>query len=56
VSVQQTLQAIDRVLDVSDDDGWSATARGVTNVMASDDMKEGVQAFLEKREPRWTGR
>ncbi len=56
VSVQQTLQAIDRVLDVSDDNGWAATARGVTNVMASDDMKEGVQAFLEKREPRWTGR
>jgi enoyl-CoA hydratase/carnithine racemase len=56
VSVQQTLQAIDAVLSGDDDEGWSATARGVAEVMASDDMREGVRAFLEKREPRWTGR
>ncbi|MEZ5246347.1 MAG: enoyl-CoA hydratase-related protein [Acidimicrobiales bacterium] len=56
VSVQQTLQAIDAVLRGTDDEGWSATARGVAEVMASDDMKEGVAAFLEKRDPEWTGR
>ena len=56
VSVQQTLQAVDAVLSGSDDEGWSATARGVAEVMASDDMKEGVAAFLEKRDPEWTGR
>jgi len=55
VSVQQTLQAIDVVLATTDDIGWSATARGVATVMASDDMKEGVAAFLEKRDPEWTG-
>jgi enoyl-CoA hydratase/carnithine racemase len=56
VSVQQTLQAVDAVLSGTDDEGWSATARGVAEVMASDDMKEGVAAFLEKRDPEWTGR
>jgi enoyl-CoA hydratase/carnithine racemase len=56
VSVQQTLQAVDAVLSGTDDEGWSATARGVAEVMASDDMKEGVAAFLEKRAPVWTGR
>ena len=56
VSVQQTLQAVDAVLRGTDDEGWSATARGVAEVMASDDMKEGVAAFLEKRDPEWTGR
>ena len=56
VSVQQTLRAVDAVLNGTDDEGWSATARGVAEVMASDDMKEGVAAFLEKRDPEWTGR
>ncbi|MDW3219787.1 MAG: enoyl-CoA hydratase-related protein [Acidimicrobiales bacterium] len=56
VSVQQTLQAVDAVLSGTDDEGWAATARGQAEVMASDDIKEGIAAFLEKREPRWTGR
>jgi len=55
VSVQQTLQAIDMVLSGTDDEGWSATARGQAAVMESDDMREGVAAFLEKRDPRWEG-
>lgn len=56
VSVQQTLQAIDAVLSGTDDVGWAATARGVREVMASEDMAEGVAAFLEKRAPEWRGR
>ena len=40
----------------TDYEGWSSTARGVAEVMASDDMKQGVAAFLEKRDPEWTGR
>ncbi|MFT5201600.1 MAG: enoyl-CoA hydratase [Candidatus Aldehydirespiratoraceae bacterium] len=55
VSVRNTLQAVDGLLAATDDAGWSATARGVAEVMASDDMKEGVAAFLEKRDPEWTG-
>ena len=56
VSVQQTLRAVDAMLTRDDDQGWSATAHGVAEVMVSDDMSEGIHAFLEKREPRWTGR
>lgn len=56
VSVQQTLQAVDAVLSGTDDEGWSATARGQAEVMASEDLNEGIAAFLEKREPRWQGR
>ena len=54
--MQQTLRAVDIVLEATDDQGWSATAQGQAAVMKSDDMHEGVNAFLEKRDPRWTGR
>lgn len=55
-SVQQTLQAVNSLLSGTDDEGWSATVRGQAAVMESDDMKEGVAAFLQKRDPTWLGR
>ena len=35
--------------------GWDLTAAAVERVKASDDIGEGVTAFFEKRQPRWTG-
>lgn len=55
-AVQQTLRAVDRIVGESDDFGWAATADSVRTNFASDDSAEGVKAFLEKRQPNWTGR
>lgn len=56
VSVRQTLQAVDAVVAADDDTGWIATERAVEVVMAADDLREGINAFLERRPPQWTGR
>ncbi len=55
-AVQQTLRAVDRIVGESDELGWAATADSVRSNFASEDSAEGVQAFLEKRSPNWTGR
>jgi enoyl-CoA hydratase len=56
VSVSASLSAITEQHDAADTAGWEITARAVERVKASDDISEGVSAFFEKREPRWTGR
>jgi enoyl-CoA hydratase len=55
-SVRTTLQALEQIVAVDDDDGWTATEQGIARIMDSEDLKEGVAAFLEKRAPRWVNR
>ena len=56
IAVQQSLQAIDALASSDDELGWELTARARKVNMASDDSKEGVAAFFEKRPPVWSGR
>ena len=56
VAVRATLKAVHDVVEADDDLGWSSTEEGFATITASEDMKEGVAAFLGKRPPEWTGR
>jgi enoyl-CoA hydratase/carnithine racemase len=56
LAIRYALEAIRRGLNMPLEDGldFEATLFGV--LCASEDMKEGTRAFLEKRKARFTGR
>ncbi len=56
VAARLALQAVDRIVAANDDEAWAISADFRNQVMASEDSKEGVAAFFEKRAPQWTGR
>ncbi len=56
VAVQQSLQAIEALASANDKLGWELTAKARKVINESEDAKEGVAAFFEKRPPVWKGR
>jgi enoyl-CoA hydratase len=42
--------------DLAAEDAWDFLRGQLTIAFSTDDMKEGVTAFFEKREPVWSGR
>lgn len=56
VAVREAKLAIDRGLDVALEDGIELEDLAWRRAVASDDRKEGIAAFNEKREPQWRGR
>lgn len=56
VAVQAVLAGVAAQLEPADEAGWLATARAVETVTGSADLREGIDAFFERRPPAWTGR
>ena len=56
VAVKLAIDAANRGLDVSLAEGLNLEASLFTRCVATEDMKEGVSAFREKRKPKFQGR
>ena len=48
-------QIVLRATFESDDVGWQMSAEGTARTMDSEDIHEGLSAFVEKRTPQWLG-
>ncbi|MVU77216.1 enoyl-CoA hydratase [Nocardia sp. ET3-3] len=56
VSVRESLTALERLNSADDERAWAVTEAAMAATLSSQDTAEGVAAFLERREPRWSGR
>ena len=56
VAVRESLAIVKRANDLGETELRALSRQGAQRVQATEDFKEGPRAFIEKREPRWTGR
>ena len=56
LAIAETLRAVDQGLDLSLDDALEREAAGFGHLCGTADKAEGVEAFLNKRPPIWSGR
>jgi 2-(1,2-epoxy-1,2-dihydrophenyl)acetyl-CoA isomerase len=54
-AIGKAKQVIYEGLDSSLEGAAETEAEGIVGAMATNDGKEGIAAFLEKRDPNWTG-
>jgi enoyl-CoA hydratase/carnithine racemase len=56
VAVRESLRVVNESLEAGDARAWELSHEAAEIVRKSEDTREGVAAFFEKRAPRWTGR
>jgi len=56
VAVRETMRFLATIDAPDEAHGWDETVESEIVIRSAADTMEGVTAFFEKREPRWTGR
>jgi enoyl-CoA hydratase len=56
LAVRAAKEAVNRAFELSLEAGLEFERRNFFMLFASDDQKEGMRAFIEKRPPKWSGR
>jgi len=56
ISVRESLVALERMNSADDERAWEITQEAMAATLTSQDAAEGVAAFFERREARWTGK
>jgi enoyl-CoA hydratase len=56
IAVRESRKVVLEATNAPDDVGWRMSAEGMAKAMASEDLQEGLTAFIEKRPPQWKGR
>jgi enoyl-CoA hydratase/carnithine racemase len=55
VAARASLEAVNELIGATDEFGWELTTRAWSEIEGSEDAREGISAFFEKRAPRWRG-
>jgi enoyl-CoA hydratase len=56
IAVRESRKIVLEATNAPDDVGWKMSAEGMAKAMSSEDLQEGLTAFIEKRPPVWKGR
>jgi len=54
LAAQHALRVVEHLASASDEEGWDLSADAQRQNMQTNDSREGVQAFFERRAPTWT--